>query len=156
MSVAFDKFMEQYKSIGSQKADGYTLDMLIGLEDAEKLEIFRLLQTELPWSAQWLFFVNPEKATVIARELEAKWRGDPYRRVDWLQKELIKHTGDMIFQDHMMEDYAHYIDKLRPAVVDSIGSTPTTEAKLKFLEEVILVEVVDYAVMAAIRNLLFQ
>lgn len=40
-----------------------------------------------------------------------------------------------------------------PEVLHHIA--PTTEAKLKFLEEVILVEVFDCAVMAAIRNSLF-
>jgi hypothetical protein len=37
---------------GSEKTDGYSRVAFAGLSGQEKVEVFRILETELPWSAQ--------------------------------------------------------------------------------------------------------
>lgn len=39
MTLAFEKFMKQYRMTGSEKADGYSSDAFVGLEESEK-EVF--------------------------------------------------------------------------------------------------------------------
>ncbi len=154
MTLAFETFMKLYKMTGSEKADGYSRDAFIGLEEHEKSEVFKLLVTELPWSAEWIFFLDPEKASVVAKENEKELRGDPYANVYLLQQQLVKYSGDIIYQKHMIEDYPNYIDRLKPYVVDSIGRTPSNEAKVAFLKQVILVETNESAVASASCHLL--
>ncbi|AVR95815.1 hypothetical protein [Pseudoduganella armeniaca] len=156
MTAAFEKFMRQNQMTGSEKADGYSRDVFIGLEPEEREKVFDMLVDELPWSAEWLVLVNAEKAVQVMRELEMQWRGSPDQNVDWLQKQLVLRTGDLVFQQHMIEDYFNYSEWLRPGVVDSVGGTPTNALKLDFLSQVILVEVNEDAVVAAIRHLLYS
>lgn len=153
MTVAFDKFLKQYQMTGSEKADGYSRDAFEGLDEHEKEAVFKLLVQELPYSAEWLFFLDAEKAVVIAKEEEQKLRGNGYASVYMLQEELLKHTGDLLYQDHMIEDYPSYVDNLRPLVVDSIARTPANPTTVAFLKQVVLTEVNTSAVSRAAREL---
>jgi hypothetical protein len=154
MTAAFEKFMKQYKMTGSEKADGYSRDAFIGLDEREKEAVFELLVTELPWEVEWLFFLNPEKALVVAKNLEEKLRGNMYGRTFMLQEQLVRYTGDLLYQKHMIEDYPTYAESLRPLVVDSIGRTPTNEATIGFFKQVIMVDADASAVDRASRRLL--
>lgn len=53
---------------GSEKADGYSRDAFIGLDADEREVVFDLLVTELPFSADWLFFIDAEKQFPARRE----------------------------------------------------------------------------------------
>ncbi|MGJ9416849.1 hypothetical protein ACHAC9_03645 [Massilia sp. CMS3.1] len=139
---------------GSEKADGYSRDVFVGLDPQEKEEVFRLLVTELPFSTEWLFFLDKEKALVIVKEKEEKLRGNSYSHVYMIQEELLKYSGGMSYQDRMIEDYPSYVDYLRPLVVDSIGRTPANMAAVNFFKQVILTETNDDAVARAARKLL--
>jgi len=154
MTAAFDRFMRQYKMTGSEKADGYSRDAFVGLDQQEKEEVFKILLTELPHSIGWLFFLDAERALVVAKKNEEQLRGDGYEHVYALQEEIIKHTGDLSYQRRMIEDYLGYVDYLRPLVVDSIARTTATMATVNFLKQVILTETSDDAVSRAARKLL--
>lgn len=154
MTLAFERFMQQYNATGSEKADGYSRDALLGLDEHERKKVFKLLETELPWSAEWLFLVDAKNAFIVAKAKEEKLRGDPYANVYMLQEQLVKYSGDLVYQQHMIEDYPNYIDSLRPLVVDSIDRTPANEATREFFKKIILVEVNSSAVARACRHLL--
>lgn len=154
MTDAFNEFMRQYKMTGSEKADGYSQNVFVGLEASEKEEVFRLLETELPYSAKWLFLLDSSKAVVIAKELEKKLRGNSYASVYMLQEKLVEYTADLSYQNHLIEDYPKYVDYLRPLVIDSIGRTPVNIKIVEFLKQVILTEASDDAVARAARRLL--
>ena len=113
-----------------------------------------MLESELPWSAEWLFLIDKEKALIVSKEKEAKWRGDPYLDVYMIQEQIVKYSGDLSYQRHMIEDYRNYIDSSKPLVVDSINRTPSSDAALEFFKQVILVEVNSSAVARAARHLL--
>jgi hypothetical protein len=154
MTAAFQSFMKQYHATGSEKADGYSRDVFVGLDELEKEQVFKLLTTELPFSAEWLFLVDAAKATSIVKQEEQKMRGDGYRHTYMLQEQLIRHTGDPVYQQHMIEDYPAYIDDLKPLVIDAIGRSPANDAVLGFLKQVILVETDESAVARAARRFL--
>jgi hypothetical protein len=154
MTAAFDKFMEQYNKTGSEKADGYSRSAFDGLSEEEKEVVFKLLESELPFSAEWLFYVNAEKAVIVVKAEEERLRGNPYEQVFLLQENMVKYTGDLAYQDHMMEDFPSYIDRLKPLVVDSIGRTPATDATNSFLKKIIMVETNTSAVARAARQFL--
>lgn len=154
MTTAFDEFIRQYNLKGSEKADGYSPDVFIGLSESEKQEVFDLLLTEISVSAKWLFLLNPDKALNVVKDKEAQWRGDAYRRVFNLQEEIIQHAGDLTYQNHMIEDYPHYSENLKPLAIDSIGRTPNTLQKITFLKNIILTETNDDAVFRAASRLL--
>ena len=140
--------------IGSEKADGYSQDAFTGLDDHEKETVFKLLVTELPWSVEWLFFLDPARALVVTKELEEKLRSDSYADVYMLQQKLVKYSGDLLYQKHMIEDYANYDDDSKPLVVDAIHRTPANEATIKFFKQIVLTEVNASAVARASRHLL--
>ena len=71
-----------------------------------------------------------------------------------LQEELLDHTGDLAYQQHMIEDYPGYVDYLKPLVVDAVGRTPPTRESVSFLKQVILTETDSDAVARAARRLL--
>jgi hypothetical protein len=154
MTRAFNEFMRQYKMTGSEKADGYSCDVFLGLDEVERTEVFEILLTELPYSIEWLFVLDSQKALGVAKKNEEQWRGDGYKRVYMLQEEIIKQTGDLSYQSRMIEDYPGYVDYLRPLVVDSISRTTATMAVVNFLKQVILTETSDDAVARASRKLL--
>lgn len=146
--------MKQYRRTGSEKADGYSRDAFDGLDDREKVEVFRLLESELPFSVGWLFLVDPKKALPTAQEKEEKLRGGGYDRAYMLQEELLEYTGDLSYQDRMIEDYPNYAESLKPLVVDAIGRTPPNAKTLSFFKQVILTETNEDAVARASRRLL--
>jgi hypothetical protein len=148
------KFMKEYQMTGSEKADGYSVDALIGLSGKEKEIAFELLLKELPWSAKWLFIVDAQKAASVAREIEKEMRNKDGEDVYILQQQLLKYTGDLAYQQRMIEDYAKYRDKVRPLVVDAINRTPTNQAKIDFFKHVLLIEANSNAVTRAARHLL--
>lgn len=154
MTAAYDEFIREYNMTGSEKADGYSRSVFIGLEPHEKEEVFNLLLTELPLSAKWLFFLDSEKAIPIVKEEEKMWRGDKYKRVYMLQENLVEYTGDLIYQAHMIEDYPHYVDYLKPLVIDSIGRTPASIKSISFLQQVIMTETDKDAIARATRRIL--
>jgi hypothetical protein len=154
MTSSFDNFMKQYEKTGSEKADGYSRDVFIGLSDQEESIVFDLLMRELPFSAEWLFFLNAEKALAVVKKKEERLRGDGYASNYLLQEELIKFTGDLSYQDRMIESYPGYTDNKKPLVVDAIGRTPATAATINFFKNVILTEVNSSAVARAARALM--
>lgn len=145
MTRAFDTFLLQYHATGSEKADGYSRDAFIGLDEGEKVEVFDLLVKELPWAADWLFFLDGEKAMAVAQALEQGMRGGGYSGVHWLQREMVKYSGDLRYQQHMVDDYPAYADSVRPQVIDSIAGTPMNATTLHFFRQVILTETCDDA-----------
>lgn len=154
MTSEFDLFMKEYQMTGSEKADGYSIDALMGLSEREKEIAFELLLKELPWSTKWLFILDAQKAASVARETEEEMRNKDGEDVYMLQQQLVKYTGDLVYQQHMIEDYAKYRDKVRPLVVDAIDRTPTNQAKIDFFKHVLLIEVNSNAVARAARHLL--
>lgn len=154
MTSEFDLFMKEYQMTGSEKADGYSIDALIGLSEREKAIAFELLLKELPWSTKWLFILDAQKAASVARETEEEMRNKDGEDVYMLQQQLVKYTGDLVYQQHMIEDYAKYRDKVRPLVVDAIDRTPTNQAKIDFFKHVLMIEVNSTAVARAARHLL--
>ncbi len=154
MTAAFDTFMKQNQMTGSEKADGYSPDAFVGLTDQEKDIVFQLLEKELPWSAQWIFLVDPERAAAVLKAEEQRLRGDPYEDVYMIQQNLVTYTSDLLYQKHMIEDYPNYIEKKRPLVVDAVHRTPANEDTINFFKRVILVEVNSSAVARASRYLL--
>lgn len=154
MTLAFEKFMRQYKMTGSEKADGYSQDVFVGLDENEKKTVFDLLVTELPWGIEWIFFLDLEKALVIAKEKEAQLRGNPYGDAYLFQQKIVKFSGDLSYQKHMIDDYPCYPDRVRPLVVDAIHRTPTNENTVAFFKHVILTDVNPSAVARASRHLL--
>lgn len=156
MTLAFGKFLKQYRMTGSEKADGYSHDVFLGLDNHERVEVFNLLTAELPWSAEWIFLLDLDKAIALVKEEEQKMRGDPGEEVHLLQQQLLKYTGDLLYQVRMIEDYPVYKDRLKSRVVDSVAKTPTNQAKCNFLKQVIRVELNVNAVDRAIRHLLYS
>lgn len=124
MSASFEKFMAQYKQTGSEKADGYSRDVFIGLEPHEKEAVFVILKTELPWSAGWLFLLDPDNAINTAKAELQRLRGDPYAAAYLLQVQFLSYTGDLQYQQDMVDDYDTYADYLKPQVIRTLWSTP--------------------------------
>ncbi len=154
MTAAFNEFMRQYKMTGSEKADGYSKNAFIGLDEREKEEVFALLLNELPFSAEWLVFVNPEKAIAVMKEEEPRLRKDAYAHTYMIQEELIRHSGEMVYQNHMIDDYPNYTKRLKPRVVSAVGRTPQNKETVSFFKQVILTEVNEDAVARAADELL--
>lgn len=154
MTDTFKEFMRQYKMTGSEKADGYSQSAFVGLDESEKEEVFNILVKELPYSVQWLFFLDKVKALPIVKQEEQKKRGNGFSRIYMLQEELFDHTGDFSYQKKMIEDYLSYADYIRPLVVDAIGRIPPTIESVSFLKQVILTETNSDAVSRAARRLL--
>jgi hypothetical protein len=149
MSLAFDNFLRQYNATGSEKADGYSRDAFEGLTDPEKDTVFNMLEKELPYSAEWLFFLDPQKALAVCEKTESSWRGDGYKHVFVLQSELLRHTGDLKYQKHMIEDYFKYSERLRAQVADSLGRTPVSAQLIDSLRSIISVETNENAIARA-------
>lgn len=49
----------------------------------------------------------------------------------------MRYSGELIYQEHMIEDYANYAARLKPLVVESISRTPTNETVMSFLKQII-------------------
>jgi len=154
MTAGFDLFMKEYHLTGSEKADGYSMDAFAGLSEQEKNVVFELLLKELPWSTKWLFVLDSQKAGFVARETEQELRNKDGEDVYMLQQQLVKFTGDLLYQQHMIDDYSIYRDKVRPLVIDAIDLTPNNQAKIEFFRQVILIEVNENALDRAARCLL--
>lgn len=154
MTSSFEKFKIQHAMTGREKADGYSPDVFVGLDNDEKDIVFDMLVSELPWAAEWLFHIDPEKAISAAKALETELRGRYYSNAYMLQPLLVKYTGDLIYQQHMIEDYPTCNDSLKSQVVWAIGGTPENDAAIKFFKEVILVDTNEDAVATASQNLL--
>ncbi|MYM73115.1 hypothetical protein GTP56_13040 [Duganella sp. FT134W] len=154
MTASIDEFLRQHRATGSEKADGYSPDAFAKLTDQEREIVFTRLANELPWSAQWMFLVDAVRAAALLKAEEQAMRGDPYGDVFMIQENLVTHTGDLLYQKHMIEDYPNYIEKKRPLVVDAVHRTPTNADTIRFFKRVILVEANSSAVVRASRHLL--
>lgn len=153
MSAAFDEFLRQHTASGSEKADGYSKAAFEGLSDEEMKQAFDLLEKELPYSVEWLFFLDPIRAKRVAENEEATSRKNSYYPTFILQRELLKQTGDLTYQQHMFEDYPHYADHIKPQAVDSLGKTPVSPDLAKILQSIVLTEVNEKAVARAAFHL---
>ncbi|MYM73113.1 hypothetical protein GTP56_13030 [Duganella sp. FT134W] len=138
MSAAFDEFMRQQRMTGSEKADGYSPNVFVGLSEEEKPIVLSLLLRELPWSAEWIWVVAPDNAEIILREWIDARRGDPYRHVYMALQSLVRHTGDLRYQQQMIEDYPSYHDDLKHQVVDAIHYTPVNVETINLFKHVVL------------------
>lgn len=154
MTLAFETFLKEHSMRGSEKADGYSASLFAGLDADEKQIVFTLLEAELPWSIEWLFLVDKDRALSAAKNEESKLRGAPYADAFMLQQRIVQHSGDLAYQEHMIEDYFHYIDSKRPLVLDAISRTPMNETVLNFFKKVIVVETNHSAVTRASRHML--
>ena len=154
MTAAFEKFMRQYKMTGSEKADGYSKDAFVGLEEHEKVEVFKLLQTELPFSVKWMFLLAPEKSIPVVQASEVELRGKAFAPVYLLQEKLLEFTGDVQYQNRIMEDYWHYDEGMRPRVIDALARTPPKKSVTDFYKQIILVEANSSAIARAAGALL--
>jgi hypothetical protein len=67
MTAAFDEFMRQHRMTGSEKADGYSPSVFVDLSEEEKPIVLSLLLQELPWSADWIWVVAPDKAEIVLK-----------------------------------------------------------------------------------------
>ncbi|RYZ83122.1 MAG: hypothetical protein EOP06_20500 [Proteobacteria bacterium] len=141
--------MKQYHATGSEKADGYSPDAFIGLAPEEKEEVFQLLVMELPWSVEWLFFLDAARALPIVTEAEQEGRGDPFGDTYKLQAAIVNHTGDLTYQEHMIEDYPAYHKRKKSLVVDAINRTPANDVTVDFFKKLILTETNEDAVAGA-------
>jgi hypothetical protein len=149
MTIAYDTFMRQYHATGSEKTDGYSRDAFTGLAPDEKEEVFKLLVTELPWSVEWLFFLDAARALPIVKDAEQKGRGDPFGDAYRLQAALVDHTGDLSYQGHMIDDYPAYNERKKPLVVLAINRTPANDVTIDFFKNLILTETNEAAVARA-------
>ena len=95
-----------------------------------------------------------QKAQAVAKEREAELRGKPYSDNYVLQQQIVKYSGDLRYQQRMIDDYPGYSDSVRPLVVDAIHRTPQNENTIAFFKNVILTEVNGSAVARASRHLL--
>lgn len=154
MTLAFELFLKEHSMKGSEKADGYSKSLFAELDANEKGIVFGLLESELPWSLEWLFLLDRDKALSVAKNQEVKLRGNPYADAFILQQQIVEHSGDLAYQEHMIEDYFHYIDSKKPLVIDALNHTPMNESVLKFFEKIILVETNHSAVARASRHTL--
>jgi len=154
MTAAFDEFMRQHKMTGSEKADGYSRDVFTGLDEHERGVVFELLLNELPFSAEWLFLADPKKAVSVMKELEPEYRKDAYAHTYLIQQQLVRLCGDLSYQDHMIDDYPHYTDRLKQLVVSAVGGTPQNRKTLAFYKQVIMTETNERAVAMAASELL--
>jgi len=154
MTSAFAIFIEQYNMTGSEKADGYSACAFTGLSEQEKEEVFRILETELPWSAEWLFFLDRDRAIAVAKEMEAALRTQCRDSVHYLQKQLVKFTGDFIYQQHMVDGYATHPASVRAAVISAVDVAPANRAQIDFFKQVLRTERDERAVFRAGWHLL--
>lgn len=154
MTSAFEKFKKQHAMTGSEKADGYSYDVFVGLDEDEKATVFDLLVQELPWSAHWLLDFNPEKALPIAIALEGELRSRYYSDAHILQPLLVEYTGDLIYQRHMIDDYPSCNESLKHQVVRAIGLTPANDTTIDFFKKIILTDANEDAVASASHELL--
>ncbi|QJD89341.1 hypothetical protein HH213_03990 [Duganella dendranthematis] len=138
MTAAFDEFMRQHRMTGSEKADGYSPSVFVDLSEEEKPIVLSLLLQELPWSADWIWVVAPDKAEIVLKEWIEARRGDPYRHVYMAQQSLVRHTGDLRYQQQMVEDYPGYHDEMKHRVVDAIHYTPVNVETIAFFKYVVL------------------
>jgi hypothetical protein len=81
-------------------------------------------------------------------------RGRPYGEAYKFQQQIVKYTGDLIYQQHMIDDYHCYSESVKPLVVDAIYRTPQNQNTIAFFKNVILTEVNGSAVARASRHLL--
>lgn len=86
-----------------------------------------MLVKELPFSVEWLFFLDADKALPVVKKEEERLKGDGYGNGYLLQEELVRFTGDLSYQDRMIEDYPAYTDSLKPLVVDAIDARRQTK-----------------------------
>lgn len=133
-------FLAKFGSTGSEKADGYSRNDFIGLTECEKKTAFDYLVLELPREVEWLFFLDPKRAAIVAKKKEAEERGNRHSHVYLIQKQLVNQCGEMKYQQHMIDDYYNYIDCLKPLVVDAIAQTPRSNSSVNFFKNLILVE----------------
>lgn len=140
MSCMIKNFLTKFGSTGSEKADGYSRNDFIGLTECEKKTTFDYLVLELPWEVEWLFFLDPKRAAIVAKKKEAEERGNRHSHVYLIQKQLVNQCGEMKYQQHMIDDYYNYIDCLKPLVVDAIAQTPRSNSSVNFFKNLILVE----------------
>ena len=138
MTVAFDTFLKQYNMTGSEKADGYSSDAFEGLTQEEKVIVFDMLVEQLPWASDWLFRLDPEKALVVAKEIEPGIRA--MSGAGWLQREIVRYSGDLVYQQHMIEDYEQCGDYAKATLIACISDTPTNEETVAFLKHAMLTE----------------
>lgn len=89
MTAAYQTFLKQFHATGSEKADGYSADAFVGLDEAEKDEVFELMRSQLPWAAEWLFKLDPVRAIGMAKPLEIEMRRDSYQRTYMLELEAL-------------------------------------------------------------------
>ncbi|AXA92019.1 hypothetical protein [Massilia sp. YMA4] len=147
MTPAFAEFTRQYHLTGREKADGYTWTAFAGLAVDEKQIVFDMLVRELPWACDWLFALDPVQALVVAQRLEPEMRGRT--NAYWLQQQMVRHSGDLRYQRHMMEDYAVYPSRHKAQLLRSLAATPMNERTIEFLKHVLITEVERDAVFWA-------
>lgn len=128
-------FKTQSMMTGSEKADGYSRDAFIGLTENEKETVFQILESELPFSVEWLFLGDATRAyEEVAERTEQQIRHDGYKHVYLLQKYLTRHSDDLTYH-RRIEGYPHCADYIKPLVIDAIGRTLANKAAIEFFKK---------------------
>lgn len=70
------------------------------------------------------FLLDPDNAINTAKAELQRLRGDPYAAAHLLQVQLLSYTGDLQYQQDMVDDYDTYADYLKPQVIRTLWSTP--------------------------------
>jgi hypothetical protein len=140
MTVAFEKFRQQYYSTGREKADGYTKSHFVGLSDKEKVKAFDMLAKELganPDAVEWLFYLNQSKAEQFCLDYIQKDISKDKSGYFVLYYHLYKNSGDLKYQSNFINDFNSYPDYQKGVALEYLSRTKPTIELLNFLKSII-------------------
>lgn len=112
MTAAFDNFLKQYNSSGSQKADGYNQSHFKNLTNTEKYKAFELLEEELiaPDVTDWLLYLDESRAINTMKQYISNVTPGTTAGVHRIYNALYKATGDQQYLDGLINSYKDYFD----------------------------------------------
>ncbi|WP_435237814.1 hypothetical protein ACR30L_09755 [Psychromonas sp. PT13] len=142
MTETYNNFLQQYNSVGTQKADGYDLSHFEKMNINEKKNAFELLTNELnsPGVAKWLFYLNYDKAlkTLLLFISNKKMGQAGLHRV---YSELYFQTRDNTYLNMLIGNYDIYLDCEKDEAVWLIHKCkPEYSISSNFYKKIILSE----------------
>lgn len=142
MTPAFSKFMEQFRSTGSDKAQGYDESHFVGLSEEEKIIVFSCLERELtaPGVIGWLFLLDENKAQSALQDyLNSNHK--PFSGLHRILIGLYVYSKDERFLDDFEYYFSQFYEWERDEAVQLYASYVQSEQrKSKFFKKVILDE----------------
>ena len=157
MSAAWDRFERQLHTTGREKADGYSAAHFEGLTAEERARAFDLLRQEArvdPTVAEWLFHLDPTRAEAACLDLIDQERGDPQFPAFVVERALCEHTGDLRYQQRMIDRYPGLPADQKLRALEHLGRTPATTPLRRHLEGVLLHETDQDLLASAAYHLL--